>query len=213
MDQLKRFLWPIAVGGVTLIVALIAVSAWIIPEGHKVSAANASKITLQAQETSLQAEIDGLEHESAHEPANCQSLRQDLQLIPETPTVDLFLHQISALATSSGTQTPSVQITSAGTPGSGPAPGGAETVGIDLSVSGTYQQVLTFLGDLDNVHGLQRLFAVSSVSLANGSGSTSGSSSGPSNSYSLQLQGDIYYSTTEQNVCQTSAPSSSTSAT
>jgi Tfp pilus assembly protein PilO len=210
MDQLKRYLWPIAVGGAVIVVAMIAVLGWIVPEGHNVSQANASKVTLQAQETSLQAEIDGLEHESKHEPANCQNLRQDLQLIPETPTADLFLRQISTLATSSGTQTPSVSITSAGTPGTGPAPGGAETVGIDLSVSGTYHQVLTFLGDLDKVQGLQRLFSVSSVSL---SGGPSSGNSAPSTSYSLQLQGDIYYSTTEQNVCQTSAPGASSSAT
>jgi hypothetical protein len=210
MDQMKRFIWPIAIGGAVVVVAMIAVLGWIIPEGHKVSQANTNKIALQAQETSLQAEIDGLEHESAHEPANCQSLRQDLQLIPETPTVDLFLKQISALATGSGTQTPSVEITSAGTPGTGPSPGGAETVGIDLSVSGGYQQVLNFLSDLDNVHGLQRLFAVSSVSLSGGPAS---GGSATSTGYSLQLQGDIYYSTTEQNVCQTSASSSASSAT
>ena len=47
MDQLKRYLWPIATGGAVLVIALIAVSAYIIPEGHKVSTANASKITLR----------------------------------------------------------------------------------------------------------------------------------------------------------------------
>src|SRR5579863_692978 len=155
MDQLKRYLWPVATGGAVLVIALIAVTAWIIPEGHKVSMANASKITLQSQETSLQAEITGLEHESHNAPKNCSTLRQDLTLVPSTPTVDLFLHQISQLATNSGTATPSVGIASSGTVGAGPSAAGAATVGIDLEVSGTYRQVLNFLNGLDNVHSLQ----------------------------------------------------------
>src|SRR5580658_2101299 len=154
MDQLKRFVWPIAVGGAVVVIAMIALLGWIVPEGHKVSTANADKITLEAQETSLQAEINGLKDESTHEPANCTALRQDLELVPETPTVDLFLHQISQLATDSGTATPSVGITGSGA-ASGGAIGGAQTVGITLSVAGTYQQVLNFLNGLDNVHALQ----------------------------------------------------------
>ncbi len=83
--------------------------------------------------------------------------------MPETPTVDLFLHQISQLATNSGTQHPErrdIECRHARYGSSCLA--GAETVGIDLSVSGTYHQVLNFLNGLDNVHWLQRLFAVSS---------------------------------------------------
>jgi Pilus assembly protein, PilO len=208
MDQLKRFVWPIAVGGAVVIVAMIALLGWIVPEGHKVSTANAQKITLEAQETSLQAEINGLKDESTHEPANCSALRQDLQLVPETPTADLFLHQISQLATDSGTQTPSIGITSSGTAAAGA--GGAQTVGITLSVAGTYQQVLNFLNGLDNVHALQRLFSVGSVTLSNGQ---SQASSNTKTSYSLQLQGNIYYSDTEQDVCSTSSSSSASQST
>jgi Tfp pilus assembly protein PilO len=201
MDQLKRYLWPVATGGAVLVIALIAVSAYILPEGKKVSAANANKITLQAQQTTLQAQITGLEHESRQEPKNCSTLRQDLTLVPATPTVDLFLHQISQLATNSGTATPSVGISSAGTPGTGPAAGGAETVGIDLAVSGTYRQVLNFLNGLDNVHSLQRLYAVSSVTVTGNNASGTSSSS----VYSLQLQGAIFYSTGNQDVCSTTS--------
>ena len=196
MDQLRRFVWPIATGGSVLVIALIALVAWIAPEGHKVSAANANKVILTGQEASLQAEISGLAHESAREPENCSSLREDLTLVPGTPTVDLFLHQISQLATNAGTATPSVTITSSGTAASVASPSGAETVGIALEVSGTYRQVLNFLNGLDNVHSLQRLYAVSSVNLAGGS--TAGGV------YTLQLQGDIYYSSGQQDVCSTS---------
>jgi Tfp pilus assembly protein PilO len=209
MDQLKRYLWPIATGGAVLVIALIAVSAFIIPEGHKVSSANANKIVLQAQETSLQAEITGLQHESNNEPKNCSTLRQDLTLVPATPTVDLFLHQISQLATNSGTATPSVDIASSGTAGSGPSAAGADTVGIDLEVSGSYKQVLNFLNGLDNVHSLQRLYAVSSVTL-NGDTASGTSASGV---YTLQLQGDIYYSTGQQDVCSTAKTGSGTTST
>ena len=49
MDQLKRFVWPIATGGSVLVIALIALTAWIVPEGHKVSTANANKTILLAK--------------------------------------------------------------------------------------------------------------------------------------------------------------------
>jgi hypothetical protein len=195
MDQLKRFLWPIATGGSVLLIALIALTAWIVPEGHKVSAANANKVILLSQQTSLQAEISSLAHESANQPKNCSALREDLTLVPGTPTVDLFLHQISQLATNSGTATPSVAITSSGTAGTATSSSGAETVGIELTVSGTYRQDLNFLNGLDNVHSLQRLYAVSSVTLSGGATA--------SGIYSLQLSGDIYYSTGQQDVCST----------
>lgn len=204
MDQLRRFVWPIATGGSVLLIALIALMAWIVPEGHKVSAANANKIVLLGQETSLQAEISSLAHEAANEPKNCTALREDLTLVPGTPTVDLFLHQISQLATNSGTATPSVAITSSGTAGAVASTSGAQTVGINLTVSGTYRQVLNFLNGLDNVHSLQRLYAVSSVTLSGGGTA--------SPTYSLQLTGSIYYSTGQQDVCTTSKsnPASST---
>ena len=227
MDQLKRYVWPIATAGAVLLILLIGLVAWIEPEGHKVSAANANKLSLQTQETTLQAEIFSLKREAAREPDNCSTLRQDLSLIPSTPTVDLFLHQISQVATDSGTQTPNVSITSSGTPAtssgtpatssgsaasgtssSSPSVAGADTVGITLGVSGTYNQILNFLNGLDNQHLLQRLYSVSSVTLDGPGGSSSSSGS----SYTLQLVGDIYYSTTQTNVCaSTKASPSSTS--
>ena len=73
MDQLKRFVWPIATGGSVLVIALIALTAWIGPEGNKVSTADANKTILLSQETSLQAEISSLAHESANEPKNCSA--------------------------------------------------------------------------------------------------------------------------------------------
>jgi Tfp pilus assembly protein PilO len=209
MDQLRRFVWPVATGGSVLLIALIALMAWIVPEGHKVSAANANKIVLLDQETSLQNQITALAHESKQEPQDCSNLRQDLTLVPGTPTVDLFLHQISQLATNSGTVTPSVTITSSGTASAIASPSGAQTVGIALEVSGTYRQVLNFLNGLDNVHSLQRLYSVSSVTLAGGTASTSS----PANAYTLQLQGDIYYSTSgQEDVCSTSKNNVSSSA-
>jgi Tfp pilus assembly protein PilO len=210
MDQLRRYTWPLGVGLVVIIIAMVAVLGWIIPEGHKVSSENINKITLQSQESSLEAEINGLKDESTHESLNCTNLRQDQQLVPDTPTVDLFFHQISQLATSSGTATPEVSITSSGTPATGASAAGADTVGISLSVTGTYPQVLVFLSGLDKVYSLQRLFAVSSVSLSGGSAS---GSTGSGQTYSLQLQGDIYYSTTQENVCQTATSGPGTKST
>jgi hypothetical protein len=206
MDQIKRFLWPIAIAGGVLVIALIALSAWILPEGHKVSAANAQNATLLSQETALQAQIAGLEHESKNEPANCSTLRQDETLVPGSPTVDAFLHQISQLATNVGTQTPSVGIGSS--TGAATSTGGAQTVQITLSVSGTYQQALNFLKGLDNPQSLTRLYSVSSANLS--SGGSSGSSTA---TYTLNIVGNIYYTTGQQDVCSTSPTSPASSST
>ena len=72
-------------------------------------------------------------------------------------------------------------------------------MGINLEVSGSYRQVLNFLNGLDNVHSLQRLYAVSAVTLDGNTASGSTSSS----VFTLQLQGNIYYSTGQQDVCST----------
>jgi hypothetical protein len=65
--------------------------------------------------------------------------------------------------------------------------------------------VLNFLNGLDNVHSLQRLYAVSSVTLSGG-GTTSPT-------YSLQLSGNIFYSSGQQDVCSTSKPNAGSSTT
>jgi hypothetical protein len=210
MDQLRRFLWPLAIGGAALIIALITLSAWILPEGHKVSSANSERATLLAQQTSLQAQISALEHESAREPKDCSDLRQDLTLVPGSPTVDLFLHQISQLATNSGTATPSVTIAASGASGTGTSSGGADSVGIQLQISGTYQQALNFLNGLDNVHSLQRLYSVSSVTLTGGGVA---SSSASATTYTLTLSGSIYYSAANQDVCSTAPTNPASSST
>jgi hypothetical protein len=199
MDQLRRFLWPIAIGGVTVIVALIVLSAVVLPEGHKVSAANAQNTSLVAQEATLQDQIEGLEHESKEQPANCSALQKDLTLVPNSPTVDIFLHQISQLANSAGTQTPSVSITGSG-PATGTSTDGAESVSISFTVSGTDQQVLAFLKGLDRGKSLERLYSVGSINLS--AGAASSASSQPT--YSLTIQGAIFYTTGVQDICSTS---------
>jgi Tfp pilus assembly protein PilO len=204
MDQLKRFVWPLATAGVVFLIVVIGLLAWVVPEGKKVSTANTQKATLLTQQSSLQLEITTLEHESSTQPKNCSELRQDQTLVPNTPTVDLFLHQISQLATTSGTATPSVTITSSGTT----AVAGADTVGIGLTVSGTYQQILNFLQGLDTANDLPRLYTVSSVSLSTAQGSSSSTAS-----YSLTLNGSIYYTTGSSDVCSASNPNPASSST
>ena len=204
MDQMKRFVWPLATAGVVLLIVVIGLLAWVVPEGKKVSSANAQKATLLTQQSSLQLEITTLEHESATQPKNCSELRQDETLVPSTPTVDLFLHQISQLATTSGTATPSVTITSSGTA----SVAGADTVGIGLTVSGAYGQILNFLNGLDTSNSLPRLYTVSSVSLSTAQGSSSTTAA-----YSLTLNGTIYYSTGAADVCSSSGPNPASSST
>ena len=84
-----------------------------------------------------------------------------------------------------------------------PSAAGAETVGIDLEVSGSLPAGTQFLERARQRSLASALYAVSSVTL-NGDTASGASSSGI---YTLQLQGDIYYSTGQQDVCSTAKTS------
>lgn len=198
MDQLKRYRIPALTGVATLVVVLIVYMAWISPQGSHLSSLRAQETQLQSQEAHLQGELVTLRGEKAHLAANCQELTTDLTEIPGTPSVDAFFHQVSALAVSAGDpNTPSISVTQA--PGGS---GGTEAVTVSLALSGTYGQMASFIKGLTS---FPRLFTVTSMSVNGGPVVTGGSGVNPSTpNYDLNLEGDIYYSSGQANVCQAS---------
>ena len=72
-------------------------------------------------------------------------------------------------------------------------------VQVGLTLAGTYGQMTAFLQGLDT---FPRLFTVSTIAIAGGSVVTGGQTLSPSTAgYTLTLNGDIYYSTGQKNVC------------
>ncbi len=199
MEQLTRYRIPIltAVGAVVL--AIIVYAAWISPEGGKLSSLRAQQTQLQSQQLHLQTELNTLRRDKADLAANCQQLTTDLTEIPGTPTVDAFFNQVTALAVSAGDpNTPSISVTDT-TGGTG----SVKLVAVDLTLSGTYGQMSAFLQGLVT---FPRLFSVTSLAVNGGALVTGGAPVNPATAgYQLTLQGDIFYSTGQSDVCAAAA--------
>jgi Tfp pilus assembly protein PilO len=195
MEQLKRFRVPVLTGVGTLIVALVLYAVWISPEGSHLAKLQAQKTELQTQQTSLQLRIATLKREKTQFGASCQQLTTDLNEIPGTPNVDVFLQQVTHLAVTSGDpNTPSISVTEATGAATGVTP-----IGVSLTLSGTYGQMTSFLEGLDT---FPRLFTVTGITVTGGAIATGGQAVAPSaTGYDLNMSGDIFYSTGQKNVC------------
>jgi len=203
MEQLTRYRIPILTAVGALVLAIVVYAAWISPEGGKLSSLHAQQTQLQSQQTHLQTELSTLRNDKAHLAANCQELTTDLTEIPGTPTVDSFFNQVTALAVAAGDpNTPSISVTNAlgGT-------GTVKLVDVDMTLSGTYGQMSAFLHGLDT---FPRLFSVTTLTVNGGSLVSGGAPVNPATTgYQLTLQGDIFYSSGQNNVC---APATTTAA-
>ncbi len=195
MEQFTRYRVPILTGVGVVVAAIIVFVAWISPEGSKLSGLHAQATQLQSQEAHLQSEIATLRGERAHLASNCQQLTKDLGEIPGTPSVDSFFHEITTLAVSSGDpNTPSISVTQATGAASGVKP-----VAVNLTLQGTYGQMMAFLQGLNT---FPRLFTITTISVTGGPVAVGGGQvPGPTGGYNLQLAGNVYYSTGQQDVC------------
>jgi type IV pilus assembly protein PilO len=196
MELVTRFRTPIITAVGVLVAVIVVYAAWISPEGSKLSSLHGKETQLQSQQVQLQAEIGTLKHDKAQMVSNCQQLTKDLTEIPVTPSVDSFLQQVTQLAIASGDpNTPSISVTNA--PASA-GHSGVSTVAVSLALSGDFSQMRSFVSGLDS---FPRLFSVSTITMEGGPVSGQGISASSPGPYSLNLDGDIYYTTGQQNVC------------
>jgi Tfp pilus assembly protein PilO len=199
MEQLKRFRVPVITGVGALVLALIVYAAWISPEGSHLAKLQAMQTQLQSQESGLQVRIATLRREKTQLGANCQQLTTNLTEIPGTPSVDSFFNQVSALAVASGDpNTPNISVTAA----SGGAKGGVTPVTVALTLEGTYGQMISFLQGLNT---FPRIFTVTTISVTGGAVASGGQAVSPATAgYTLDMSGNIFYSSGEKNVCASS---------
>jgi Tfp pilus assembly protein PilO len=198
MEQLKRFRIPVLIGVGTLVLGLIVYAAVISPEGTHLTKLQAQRTQLQAQEEGLQVRIATLKREKSQLGADCQQLTSDVTEIPGAPDVDSFLQQVSHLAVTSGDpNTPSISVTEAATTPTG----GVVPVTVSMTLVGNYGQMTSFVTGLDS---FPRLFTVTQIAVSGGSVVTGGQTVAPSTAgYTLNLNGNIFYSTGQKNVCAT----------
>jgi Tfp pilus assembly protein PilO len=198
MEQITRYRIPLLTGLGALVLAIIIFVAWISPEGGKLSSLHAEQAQLVSQQTHLQTELTALKSDKARLASNCQALSKDLDEIPGTPSVDSFFSQVTALAVASGDpNTPSISVTQATA-----AAAGATPVAVTFSLAGTYGQMSAFLKGLDT---FPRLFTITAITINGGPVATGGAAINPATAgYTVNLTGNIFYSSGQQNVCAAS---------
>jgi Tfp pilus assembly protein PilO len=208
MTDLKPFRIPIAIGAGALVVAVVVLLAWVLPQGHTLTSLNAQKQTLTLQEQQLQADIVALQHDQDQKVTNCGTLQRLLAEVPPALDESQFVLDVGALAQAAGA--PSIPSLTWGASTPGP---GVDSVDVSLTLQGTFGQVLAFVHGLDG-SGFPRLFTVSSFSIG-AAGASGGSNQGGSApvvvgtsletptaaGYQVSLSGQIYYSPTQHDVC------------
>lgn len=208
METLKLYRTPLLVGVGALVAALLVLVAWIVPEGHKLASLDGQKQTLTAQEQALQTQIVTLQHDEHQKVTNCATLTDLLKEIPPALDEGQFVLDVGALAQASGAPSIPSLTWGASTTGSG-----VDAVGVTLTLSGTFGQVMDFVKGLDG-SAFPRLFTVSTFSVQPAGTSGAGSSSsGPAviigtslqnaatGGYQVSLQGAIYYAPSQSNAC------------
>jgi len=197
MEQVKQYRIPLLVGFGALLVATVVYLAWIAPEGSKLTLLQGKEARLEGQQSSLQVELATLRREKQNLGATCAKLTNAVNEIPGAPDVDSFLQQVTALAVASGDpNTPSISVTEAPTT---KGPSALTPVAVDFTLAGNYGQMSAFLQGL---YTFPRFFTIDSVTVGGGP-VASGGGAPPENtpSYTLTLDGNIYYATGQQNDC------------
>jgi Tfp pilus assembly protein PilO len=233
MNEVREYKVPLLIAAGTLVVALLLWAILISPQNSKLSSLQTQQTTLQAQQTTLQAKLSALKSEQQKLSSSCADLQKIATQIPsvQSPTdvnaeESSFESQFNALTASSGVAlTQFSGFAPATTAQTTPAAGtpkvtasGVVAVPTTVTVAGTYDQIHTFINDLD---GFPRLFVIQSFILAYGAptstsasaGSSSASGAAPSagqaplwtggaatpgtaGPYSVAITGSIYYTST-----------------
>lgn len=185
-------LWLLMAAVVSVVVLFMGWFLGISPKISEISAAELQRTNVEAQNAGFQQTIDQLESDSK----NMGKLKGDLEKmqvqLPPNGELSTFLGQLHTLEELSGVQLVSF---SAGTPGPfASVPNGTDTVqsalvsgenliviNVDLKVTGTREQVLEFVNDLQ--FG-ERLFLINSISLQSGSDAEQG--------YTGSISGFVY---------------------
>jgi Tfp pilus assembly protein PilO len=228
MNQVREYRVPLMIAGGSLVVVLLLWAILISPQNSKLSSLQTQQTTLQTQQTELQTKLASLKSEQQKLSSSCADLQKIATQIPsvQSPTdVDAeessFENQFNGLTAGSGVTLTQFSgfapaTTAQATPAAGSAatsPSGVVAVPTTLAVTGNYDQIHTFIDDLD---GFPRLFVIQKFVLTFGSTAAAGSApaagaassgssalwvggtptAGSAGPYSLAITGSIYYTST-----------------
>ena len=163
---------------ITAVIAVVVVIIWLVafflPQGSKLSTLNAQQQTLQQKVAQGNAKVERLKH-TFQRASQLQAMDASLQAeVPSTP--DIFKTTANYTNTLSATVAAShLTLTSVSPGGAAQPPAGSDftTVPVTLVVKGTYDNLLTFI---TNVYALPRLTDINQIRIEGGGPGTNRSS-------------------------------------
>lgn len=157
-----------------IVVALVIVVIWLVafflPQGSKLSKLNGQEQTVQNQVTAGNAKVAALKREALHTPALEAMSKQLNAAVPSTADIFNYITALQNVATAAG-----VTVTTLSP--SQPVPGTAQhfaTVAVQMTVTGTYDATLALIKGL---YALPRLTSIGAVSISGGGPTTNRSTS------------------------------------
>lgn len=154
---------------ISIVVALLVVVIWLVafflPEGSKLSKLNTQEQTLQTQVAAGNAKVAALKREALNTPALEAMSHQLSAAVPSTADIFNYITSLQNAATAAGVTVNTLSPTQpSATTGQS-----FSTIAVQMDVTGTYDQILAFIKGL---YGLPRLTSIESVAI-NGGGPTS----------------------------------------
>lgn len=177
----------LAVAGVGLV---LLVAFWFLawkPTSHQLKSAHGRLTQAQSLQTTLRAQVAGLESARKKESTYRSELSALKAAIPSSPSIAGIVDQLSQDASASGVSLPSLAPSLANSNPAASSPSAktkgpaVSTVQLGLSVDGTYPQIVNFVNRLNSS---PRLFVVKQVSMSAGTGN---------HAMAASLQVDAFY--------------------
>lgn len=171
---------PVIVIGVVvaLVVVLVWLLAFFIPQGHKLNTLSTQESALEVKQSALEARLAVLEKTATATPQLLQLQNDFAVAVPPLPNTYTYITTMVGTTGQAGVKLISI---TTGVPGS--ASNGIAPIQVQLATTGTYDQTLTLI-HLLNV--LPRLTIINSMDL-NGGGPSSTRSSQMTENFSLTI--------------------------
>lgn len=148
--------------GIAVVVVLVWLLAYFLPQGKQLSKYQAERQHLQAQEVALQARLRLLRETSKATPQLLQLQAKYGNLVPSSPDMYVYISQMAATAAQAGVHLVSMTPSSTGTPITGTS---LDSYPVVVVVSGNYGATLTFMQALYN---MPRLTVINGLSISGG---------------------------------------------
>jgi len=168
---------------VAIVVALVVVVVWLLafflPQGSKLSKLDTQETALRQQVQQGNARVAALQREALTAPKLQAELAKLKAYVPATPDEFTYPSILKAAVSAAGAHFVSVTIGSEALPVAGSSPGSFTVIPVTLDVTGTYDQLLSLV---TRIYALPRLTDIPTMDITGG---------GPGTNRSTALTADL----------------------